>query len=136
MSYWRLHYHLIWATFERQPLLLAEQEKLFYGALYQKSRELGVKVHAAGNVEDHVHIVVSIPPKLAVAEYVRKVKGASSYAINHQAGHNNLFQWQEGYGALTVDEHSLEAAMAYAIRQKEHHRVGSVAAFYEKTEEV
>ena len=60
MTYWRLHYHLIWATFERQPLLTPENEKLFYGVLYGKADELGLKVHAAGNVEDHVHVVVSL----------------------------------------------------------------------------
>jgi putative transposase len=122
MTYWRLHYHLIWATFEREPSITPEREKVFYGVLYGKAKELDLKIHAAGNIEDHVHIVVSIPPKLAVADCVRHLKGASAYAINHMDGSDGNFKWQEGYGALSVSEPFLEKVMAYAAKQKEHHK--------------
>ncbi len=107
MTYWRLHYHLIWGTHEREPSITPEREKMFYGVLYNKGKELGLKIHAAGNTEDHVHVVVSIPPKLAVADCVRHLKGTSAYAINHMDGSDGKFNWQEGYGALTVSENSL-----------------------------
>lgn len=98
MTYWRLHYHLIWATFERRPILTAERERVFYGVLYGKAKELDLKVHTAGNVDDHVHIVLSIPPKLSVADCVRHLKGASAYAINHMPNSDGQFKWQEGCG--------------------------------------
>ena len=135
MTYWRLHYHLIWATFERQTILTAEREKVFYGVLYSKAKELGLKVHAAGNVDDHVHIVLSIPPKLSVADCVRHLKGASAYAINHMPNSDVEFKWQEGYGALSIGESSLETVMAYAARQKEHHKERTTIASYEETGE-
>ena len=120
MTYWRLHYHLIWSTRDRQPVLTGEREKLFYGVLYGKAEQLGIKIHAAGSVEDHVHAVVSIPPTLVIAECVRQIKGASSFAINHMPGSDGDFKWQEGYGILSIGDRSLEAVMAYAARQKEH----------------
>jgi putative transposase len=135
MTYWRLHYHLIWATFEREPSLTPEREKIFYGVLYGKDKELDLKIHAAGNVEDHVHIVLSIPPKLAVADCARHLKGASAYAINHMDGSDGKFKWQEGYGALSVGERSLETVMAYAARQKEHHKESSTIDVYERMDE-
>ena len=135
MTFWRLHYHLIWATFERQPALTAEREKVFYGVLYGKAKEMGLKIHAAGNVEDHVHIVLSIPPKVALADCVKNIKGASAYAINHMPDSDGQFKWQEGYGALTIGERSLAAVMAYAARQKEHHKERSVMAVYERIDE-
>ena len=58
---------------------------MFYGVLYKKAEELDLKVHSGGNIEDHVHIVLSIPPILAVAECVHHIHGSSSYAINHMA---------------------------------------------------
>src|SRR5215211_5442682 len=122
MTYWRLHYHLIWTTHDRKPTITLDREKMFYGVLYKKGKELGLKIHAAGNIEDHVHIVLSIPPKLAVADCVRHIKGATAFAINHMTGSDGQFKWQGGYGALTVDERSLETVMEYAARQKEHHR--------------
>ena len=131
MSYWRLHYHLIWATFERAPLLIGKNEKMFYGVLYNKAEDLGIKIHAAGNVEDHVHVVCSIPPTLCVADVVRRLKGASSYAINRM-NHNHRFKWQSGYGALSVSENDLEKVMAYAAHQKEHHRDRNIVMVYEE----
>ncbi len=134
MTYWRLHYHLIWATFEREPSLTPEREKMFYGVLYGKGQELELKIHAAGNVENHVHLVVSIPPKLAVAECVRQIKGATAFAINHMKG-DGKFKWQSGYGALTIGERSLETVMAYAAKQKEHHRTNQTITVYERMNE-
>ncbi len=135
MTYWRLHYHLIWATFEREPSITPEREKIFYGVMYNKAAELGVKIHAAGNVEDHAHVVASIPPKLSVADCVRHLKGASSYAINHMDGSDEKFKWQEGYGALSIGERSLEAVKEYAAKQKEHHRDNKLIEVFEKMEE-
>ena len=134
MTYWRLHYHLIWSTRDRQPALTGEREKLFYGVLYGKAKELGIKIHAAGNVEDHVHVVVSIPPTLVIAECVRQIKGASSYAINHTPGSDGEFKWQEGYGILSIGDRSLEAVMAYAARQKDHHKDNRIISIYERTD--
>ena len=135
MTYWRLHYHLIFATFERQPALTLEREKVFYGVLYRKAEELGFKVHAAGNVDDHAHVVVSIPPKLSVADCVKHIKGASAYAINHMPNSDGNFKWQEGYGALSIGERSLDTVMAYAARQKEHHQERNLLAVYERIDE-
>jgi REP element-mobilizing transposase RayT len=108
---------------------------MFYGVLYNKAKELGVKIHAAGNLENHTHVVASIPQKLAVADCVRHFKGASSYAINHMAGSDGKFEWQEGYGALSIGERSLEAVKEYTAKQKEHHRENKMIDVYERMEE-
>jgi putative transposase len=135
MTYWQLHYHLIWSTHDRQPTLTSEREKMFYGVVYRKAEELGLKIHSVGNVDDHVHVVVSIPPRLSVAECVRQIKGASAYAINHMSGSDGQFQWQKGYGALTIGERSLETVMAYAAKQKQHHRDNTLLDSYERSDD-
>lgn len=115
-------------------MLTPEREKIFYGVLYQKTKELGLKVHAAGNMEDHVHVVLSIPPRLALADCVRHIKGASAYAINQTIPGEEKFQWQEGYGALTLGERSLPNVMRYVARQKEHHQQGKALDVYERVD--
>ena len=135
MTYWRLHYHIIWSTMDRQPLLTPEIEKMFYSVIYGKAEELDLKIHAAGNVEDHAHVVLSIPPKIAVADCVRHLKGASAYALNHMEQSDGQFKWQAGYGALTVGEKSLETVMEYAAKQKEHHKAGTMIDIYERIDE-
>ena len=135
MTYWRLHYHLIWATFERQPMISNEREKIYYGILYGKASELGIIVHAAGNVEDHAHVVLSIPPKLAVADCVKQIKGVSAFAINRMPGSDGRFKWQGGYGALSLGERSLETVMAYVANQKAHHVAQTLIPLYERLDE-
>jgi putative transposase len=129
MPYWRLLYHLVWATYERHPLLTAERETLLYRTIGGKAAELGVFVHAVGNASDHVHLVVGIPPKLAVSECVRQLKGASSHTLNHHAA---PFRWQEGYGALTVCDEILAIVISYVRHQQRHHREGSLDPRFER----
>lgn len=61
MSFWRLYYHIVWATRQREPFLADERERQVYGVLLSKCEELGIRVHAIGNVEDHIHLVVNGP---------------------------------------------------------------------------
>ncbi len=130
MGYWRLHYHLIWATYQRLPLLSAAREKLLREVIVDKSRELGLILHALGNIEDHVHVVVSIPPKLAVAECLKHFKGTSSRALGRATP--DEFKWQEGYGAISVGGQSLPRVIAYARNQKQHHADGTTLAHFEQ----
>ncbi len=68
MPYWRLHYHLVWTTFGRLPVLTADLGPAVYRSVCARAKRLGVILHAIGGVEDHVHVVASVPPRIAVAE--------------------------------------------------------------------
>lgn len=135
MAYWRLHYHLVWATYRRTPLLDETMERQIYGAILGKAKELEIIVHAIGGIEDHVHITASIPPKIAVADCVRHFKGASSHYVNHLPGANGGFGWQGGYGALTFGERAMSDVVAYVRHQKEHHRQKTTRAPFEQMTE-
>jgi putative transposase len=126
MAFWRTYYHLVWATENRQPLITTERESELYGYIIGKADYLGCIVHAIGGVEDHIHLVVSIPPKLSVSEFVKTIKGSSAYHFNHTPSTSGLgFSWQHGYGVLTLGGKQLEDAKAYVNNQKEHHSYGT-----------
>jgi putative transposase len=135
MPFWRTFYHLVWATKKREPLISPDVEPQLYGYLQAKARELGVEVFAIGGWTDHIHLVVSIPPRLSVAEVVKALKGASAFHLNHGAALAGHFAWQRGYGVLTVGEKQRPAAEAYVQRQKEHHRSGSTNSWLERLDE-
>jgi len=50
-------------------------------------------------------------------------------------GSDGQFKWQEGYGALSIGERSLETVKEYVARQKEHHRDRKVLDVYERIDE-
>ena len=132
MAFWRLHYHLIWATHQRQPMIDPARESVIRATLHGKARELGFIIHAVGNVADHLHLVVSVPPRIALADCVRHCKGASSRAVNLMPGARADFKWQNGYGALSLGERSLAAVSEYVRDQKRHHNAGTARAIYER----
>jgi putative transposase len=122
MAHWRLFYHIVWATHERWPVIDHEVERLVHGVLHSKAKELRIFIHEIGMVEDHVHVVITIPPTLSIAEAVSQLKGSSSHAVNHLCARDGArFAWQRGYGALTIDERSLRTVIEYVRDQKEHH---------------
>ena len=101
MALWRLYYHLVWATKERQPLINPEREAELYAYIIGKLDALSCIVHAIGGVEDHIHLVVSIPPTLSIADFVKNIKGSSAYHMNQAlSASSNKFGWQEGYGVF------------------------------------
>ncbi|MFM8005102.1 MAG: IS200/IS605 family transposase, partial [Dolichospermum sp.] len=72
MALWRLYYHLVWATKERQPLITSEREGKLYGYIISKADELDTIIHAIDGIENHIHLVASIPPKISISDFVQK----------------------------------------------------------------
>lgn len=75
MPYWRLYYHLVWATKERMPLITSGIEGELHGHLRGKAHALGAIVHEVESVDDHIHMVVSILPKVSISDFVGQLKG-------------------------------------------------------------
>ncbi len=75
-----------------------------------------------GGIDDHVHILLTVPPTIAISKAVQLLKGNSSNWIHKEFQLLKLFAWQDGYGAFTVSKSNLPAVIQYIERQREHHR--------------
>lgn len=136
MSFWRTFYHIVWATDERRPLLTPEVERRLYPYLIRKAaQEMETYVYAINGWPDHVHLVVAIPPKLAVADFVKLLKGSSSHDLNHSGGFDGSFAWQRGYRVLTLGERQRPMAEACVINQKRHHQQHNTNVWLERANE-
>ncbi len=133
MPFTRLHYHLMWTTLAREPRLTGELEEYLHRAIAVESDELHAHLHALGNAQDHVHVVVALTPRLAVADCVKRLKRASAQAVNRHLGTDGNIVWQSGYGAVTLDGRSLNDAIAYVQNHPEHHRQNMLFALFEQT---
>ena len=134
MPYCQLYYHLVWATKLRLPLMTPEVEPAIHGFLRSKAIGLGATVYALNGVEDHVHMVVSIPPAVAVARFVGQVKAAASTRFNKSGVTEARFLWQAEYAAFSFDRKRLPNYIAYVRGQKEHHRTNQLIPILEATE--
>ena len=128
MPYHELYYHLVWATKMREPLITPELMPELCRYLRGKGMELGGVVHAVGGIEEHVHVAVSIAPRIAVATYIGQLKGASSHWVTHVSSLRLPFAWQKGYGVLSFGKRSLPQVVDYVLHQRERHKSGQLIA--------
>ncbi len=106
-------------------MILPAIETLLYDYIHQKCRQKKAFIYALGGMPDHVHLVCSIPTSIAVADFVKLIKGGSSYYIGHHA-RNDALRWQRGYGYLTFAKHDLASVVSYVKGQKKHHSEGKL----------
>ncbi|HEY7033568.1 MAG TPA: IS200/IS605 family transposase [Thermomicrobiales bacterium] len=137
MAYWRLFYHLVWATRSREPLIGEREETIIRRSFQTTLDSMRVIPHAIGMMPDHTHVVASIPPSVLVAEVVKRLKGASTHAVNHESGvpPEVPFAWQGGYGVLSFSERALPDVVAYVRNQREHHAKATTWPGLERTDE-
>ncbi len=126
MAYYRLFYHIVWATKDRLPLITAHNQALIHGAISTKVAGLGGIVHALNSMPDHVHLVATVPPKLALATVIGQIKGVSSYLASRVGGSETPFAWQAEYGVVTIGERSLPTVIRYVRRQQQHHAANTL----------
>ena len=124
MAYWRLYYHIVWAVKGRAPLISVEIEGSVYRLIAHKCNEQGGLAYVVNGISDHVHVVTAVPPTVALAEFIKKLKGSSSRFVHTEYGLS--FAWQSGYGVFTVSERSLPKVIDYVRHQKEHHQSGTL----------
>ena len=77
-------YHIVWITKYRFKVLRGAVRERVREIIRQVCRELGVSIISGVLSNDHVHMFVSIPPKLSVSDFMRKVKGRSSHKVQQE----------------------------------------------------
>jgi putative transposase len=70
MPRYHLFYHFVWTTKERLPLITEANREPIFAAIGAKVIELGGIVHAVNSMPDHIHVVASVPPAIALSEIV------------------------------------------------------------------
>ena len=132
--YSEINLHVTWHTKHNTPVLVDTVENRTHRHLRHRALQTpGVNVHEIGGTADHVHLAVSIPPTLAIAEWIGQLKGASSHHINHEICNRNVLEWQEGYGIVSFGTKDLPWVVAYVRNQKQHHAAGDTADRLERT---
>ena len=119
-TYLSLHYHLIFSTKNREPLIHPNWRASLHQYLGGTVRGMDGVAELVGGVEDHVHLLVSLNANHRLCDFLRELKKASSVwaATRHCAD----FKWQGGYAAFTASAGDREALLRYIGTQEEHHR--------------
>ncbi len=103
---WECKYHLVWIPKCRKKVLYGQLKKELVPVLRELVSHKESEVIEGKMKVDHVHIVVSIPPKYSVSQVVGYVKGKSAIWVSRAMGRNRNFLgqnfWARGYCVSTV----------------------------------
>ena len=119
---WMCKYHIVFTPKYRRKIIYNQYRKDVGEILRTLCSYKGVEIHEGHLMPDHVHMLVSIPPKMAVASFMGYLKGKSSLMMferhaNLKYKFGNRKYWSEGYYVSTVGLN--EQTIAKYIREQE-----------------
>ena len=126
-----LYLHFVWATWDREPLILPTIERRLYRCIAAEVVAQKCSVLALNGTTDHIHLLVSFHSTITVATFVKQIKGTSSHFANHVLFAPPAFKWQGGYGVFSVSSKDIERATTYIANQKYHHAENTTIPNYE-----
>ena len=130
-SFHRLFFHLVFSTKNRAHLICSPEDgRVLAGFFKVKAHDLDAYVEEFGCWRDHVHLLVRIPPKLALAKLYGQMKGFATRAWNERYP-EHPFGWQDGVFSITVDPDNCGGLRDYIRGQWDHHESGTLIVRWE-----
>jgi len=120
-TYSQIYLHIVFTVKHRNNLIQNSWKDELYKYICGIVNSNKQKVYAIGGVSDHIHILLSIKPNIAISDLVREIKTCSSKWINEKQFLKEKFLWQEGFGAFSSSQSKLNTIIAYINNQEEHH---------------
>ena len=121
-TYSQITLHIIFAVKGRENLLSSNHRKELYKYISGIIKNKGQKLFAINGMSDHVHILLSIDPKIAISDLVRDIKNNSSKFINEKRWFRGKFIWQEGFGVFSYSRSQRAQVISYIANQEQHHK--------------
>lgn len=128
-SRWNCTYHIVFIPKYRKKIFFGEVRR-DVGEILRKLCEMkGVTLIEGTTQPDHVHMYVSIPPKISVSEFMGYLKGKSALMVYDR--HPEVYQkykdrhlWARGYYVSTVGNVNEETIRKYIREQEENDKLG------------
>ena len=123
---WMCKYHIVFTPKYRRKIIYNQYKESIRDILKQLCSYKGVEIIEGHLMPDHVHMLVSIPPKLSVSQFMGYLKGKSALMIfdkhaNLKYKFGNRHFWAEGYYVSTVGFN--EATIKKYIQEQESHDI-------------
>ena len=121
-----IYIHTIWATRNREKLLIPILRKVLFPALTQSAGAGGIQVTGINGVEDHIHALIKLMPVQNIAEVIRQLKEISSGWLNDSRLLQQPFEWDGDYAAYSVSPSTIDKSLEYLSRQEAYHQTRSL----------
>lgn len=121
-TYTQIIYHIVFSTKRRVPDLIQDKRPEIYRYIWGILKNKECHLYRIGGVEDHVHILSSLHPKLTLSDFIKAIKVGSHTWIDEIGLIPRFSGWQDGYGAFTHSMKEKDGLVEYIKGQEEHHK--------------
>jgi len=119
---WECKYHVVWIPKCRKKTLYGQLRKQLGPVLKELAQQKESEIVEGRLVVDHIHMLISIPPKYAVAQVIGFIKGKSAMWVARMCGRKRNFTgqsfWARGYCVSTTGMNE-ETVREYIKKQEE-----------------
>jgi len=119
---WMCKYHIVFTPKYRRKIIYNKLRRDIVQIIKDLCKWKGIEIIEGKAMPDHIHILVKIPPKMSISNFMGYLKGKSAMMIfarhgnlKYKFGNNNF--WSTGYYVSTVGLN--EATIAKYIREQD-----------------
>lgn len=123
--------HIIIKTKKNQKTLSLEHSDELYKFIWGVLNRNECILHRINGIEDHIHLLVSVNPELAISDLVRDIKRSSSIMLKMEKGFEKFKGWDRIYCAFTISIEEKEMLSNFIKNQREHHKTVSFKEEFE-----
>ncbi|MDL2255407.1 transposase [Parabacteroides sp. OttesenSCG-928-G06] len=138
MSYNHSVYHIIIRTKYSRMAISFEYAPKLYAYIWGIIKKQNGVLYRINGMEDHIHIVASLSPTIALSDYVRDIKSSSSFWMKRSTLFPNFVGWGKEYCSLTYSYREKNIIVEYVKNQQIHHQKCSlkeeVSVLFEDTD--
>ena len=117
-----LYAHVIWSVRGREALLGKAVRRVLFAHMQKEGAEKGIRIVAAGGVEDHVHCLVQLMPAQNLSQVVKSIRASSAGWLNETRLLSTEFGWEEEYYAYSVSPSGVRQVIDFIAKQEEYHK--------------
>ena len=121
-TYTTVRVHVVFSTQMRRPLIAADYQARLWEYIGGLGKNHNIPIHVVGGIDNHAHLLLSVPPTQTLSKVVQTLKAYSSKWLNDEIMKNGRFAWQQGYAAFSVSQSNVAAVEDYIRHQPEHHK--------------
>jgi REP element-mobilizing transposase RayT len=121
-AYRQILYHIVFRTKRSEQSITPEHAKELYNYIFGIIKKRNCVLFRINGMEDHIHILSDLHPSVALADYIKEIKVASSKWMKESGHFPHFTGWGVKYCALTYAYRDKEMIINYIKNQQEHHR--------------
>lgn len=121
MSYTQTIYQIVYSTKYRERTLNKLDRPEFFKDITGILKNKKCHLYQVNGVEDHLHIITSLHPSIALASLVKDIKLGSTSFIKQKKIFPDFNGWQNGYAAFTYAMEAKNDLVQYVMNQESHH---------------